>query len=82
VRGRPRNFEGATGRRWRAITWIRRAAQVAGQAGDDERALALALAATDLAERFVSSDVMPVARKHDESAETSEVDVGEFRKTS
>lgn len=63
-----------------ALVWVRRAAQVAGQAGHDERALALALAATELAERQVRSDVVPVARQHDESATTAEIDVSAFGK--
>ena len=62
-----------------AIVWIHRAAQIAGQAGNDERALALALAATELGEKHARSAVMPVAKKHDESAVTAEIDVAAFR---
>lgn len=63
-----------------AVVWIRRAAALAQDAGHDERAIELALAASDLAAQLVGSTKLPTARQFDERAVTQDVDVSDIRK--
>src|SRR5580693_7568979 len=57
-----------------AIVWLRRAAQAAGEAEDDDRALTLARGAAELAERLASAPAVPESAPPASGASASVVD--------